>query len=83
MITAFKDFLKSLNKITKIFLYLGTPIILSLFTGGLFLQITMLINGWSSEISEMSQDLIKCAADSFSALYIPALFIELFSGKYR
>lgn len=70
------DFFRSADKITKRFFIFGTPIIISLFSGGIFLKALMLINGTSCELELLSNDLLKCGADCLSSIYIPALIIE-------
>lgn len=71
-----KEFIKSLDKTTKKFLYFGTPIILALFAGGVVTQIIMAANGFSAVLGELSENLFRCASDSFAAVYIPAFLIE-------
>ena len=78
----FKDFIKSVSKTTKLIILITAPLIISLFAGGLYLQIHMLIHGYSSEIARLSDELIKCCADCLNAVFVPAFFIEL-SGTFQ
>ena len=76
----FKDFIKSVSKTTKLIILITAPLIISLFAGGLYLQIHMLIHGYSSEIARLSDELIKCCAYCLNAVFVPAFFIELYSN---
>lgn len=78
-----REFIKSLGKSTKLLLSIGSPIIAALLAGAVFLRLILIVNGWSFAVAELSEELFKCAADCFAAVYIPAFFVELFSGKYR
>ena len=78
----FKDFIKSVSKTTKLIILITAPLIISLFAGGLYLQIHMLIHGCSSEIARLSDELIKCCADCLNAVFVPAFFIELY-GNFK
>ena len=78
----FKDFIKSVSKTTKLIILITAPLIISLFAGGLYLQIHMLIHGYSSEIARLSDELIKCCADCLNAVFVPAFFIELY-GNFK
>lgn len=78
----FKDFIKSVSKTTKFIILITAPLIISLFAGGLYLQIHMLIHGYSSEIARLSDELIKCCADCLNAVFVPAFFIELY-GNFK
>lgn len=69
-------FIKSLDKTTKLFLYFGTPIILALLVCGVITQIITAANGFSAFLGELSENLFRCASDSFAAVYIPAFLIE-------
>ena len=79
---SFKDFIKSVSKTTKLIILITAPLIISLFAGGLYLQIHMLIHGYSSEIARLSDELIKCCADCLNAVFVPAFFIELY-GNFK
>ena len=78
----FKDFIKSVSKTTKLIILITAPLIISLFAGGLYLQIHMLIHGYSSEIARLSDELIKCCADCLNAVFVPTFFIELY-GNFK
>ena len=78
----FKDFIKSVSKTTKLIILITAPLIISLFAGGLYLQLHMLIHGYSSEIARLSDELIKCCADCLNAVFVPAFFIELY-GNFK
>ncbi len=78
-----KEFYLSLNKITKAFLLAGTPLIIALFAGGIFLEFYMFKYGYHSETARLARELIQCSSDCFSAVYIPAFIIELFKGDYN
>lgn len=79
----FLDFARSLDGKTKLLLHIGTPIILALLLCGTAVKIAMVKQGFSGQLDELYKDLFTCAAESFTAVYLPAFFIELFSGKYR
>lgn len=79
---SFKDFIKSVSKTTKLIILITAPLIISLFAGGLYLQIHMLIHGYSSEIARLSDELIKCCSDCLNAVFVPAFFIELY-GNFK
>lgn len=71
-----KDFLKSMNKATKLLLKIGTPLIISLFCGGVFLELYIFTQGYFSEIARLADELIRCCGDCLAAVYIPAIMIE-------
>lgn len=75
-IKEFKAYVKSINKISKIIILAGTPLIFALLFGGIFLEIFMLINGYRSQTDVLINELIKCCGDCISAIYIPALVID-------
>lgn len=71
-----KDFFRSLNKVTKLLIAIGTPLIVSLFCGGIFLELYIFTHGYFSEIARLADELIKCCGDLIAAVYIPAFMIE-------
>ncbi len=74
----FRKFFRELSKPSKVILALTAPVIISLFSGAVFLRFYLFCHGFCNTGYILSEELVKCCGDCLGAVAVLVFFMEIF-----